>query len=1053
MALNIGTLLAILRLDSKEFVTPLKAATKQLDETASKMRDLSGKFALVAAGLGAIGIAAIEAASAFDETTGKIQAVFGSGSTEIEEWAKTTHKSLSMGRQQARLFASDLGAVIAPMVGSQKAAVGMSQSLVEVASNLRASFNSTNAEAITALRAGITGEAEPLKKFGIVMLDTTLSAFALSQGITKAYTSMGIAEKTALRYQFILAQASLVQGSAAREAAGWGGQLELAKGTIDDLAITLGGPLKSAFTPVLTAFNEFGERLQNISPGMIELVARVGAFIAIAAGAAAVVFGLAGAIGGVIAATPILISGFVALGTTILPIVAIMGILVVVFGAAYRAWLQFGNGIKSAAGTVFGGMIDTIGGFLKTVAGAVAKFNALWIDGLLLIPRAMLYSFNLALKGLSIGLQKIEPVLRKLGLDELADFARTGAQVTIKADQDIDSMFENVRATLHDFVDPAKLIENLGTSAKWFGDQIVDGVAFGLDGAKMALADLFGVDLSKYGLAAPPPGVDQDLTALGGKPPKAAKLKAFKDPFGDDKIYTSFYEATKDALKRAADDPGWWMVATHRFAFGLADAISSVLPDSLKSAVNEGAKGLFNLLGSEGGQNMLLAGAKGLDSILGGQVPDLGAIGMAIGNAIVPGLGGVVGKALGDGLGKIAEAIQNLANQIVDGIVSMATTVGEILISGAQNTSGVVGGIGKGAAFVGTAASTAGAAAGLGAILGVIGAALAGLAAAIGSVYAAMALLLFPVTLIVGSIMAALAASLLLLAAAVTVVLSPLLILGAAIAAFAVVVALATGWLVALLQIGTMTKSFERFSLALEWGARQVITAVEPLFVALMPLAGVFVTMATLFGQLSGTFIALMANLGVFELFFQIMLATSLVVVHFSLALLQGAETFVKVLKMIADVFGLSTTKLQQIDDAIDDWQSELTAAGMILQQTTLANAAAAAENAAALEEMALATEEATAGTLNLPEAFKLAAARGNAIDGDQPGGGGGGGNNGTRFQGINPIVNIWINGETAENVRRESDRTGRFQDYVDTGLVVRGTSKKRKHTIPHIGN
>jgi hypothetical protein len=116
----------------------------------------------------------------------------------------------------------------------------MSMGLSELAVDLGSFFNAVDADVLVALKAGIVGEAEPLKRFGIVMLEATLQAFALSEGVTKSFKSMSIAEKTALRYRFILDQTQDAQGDAMRTSEGWANATKGMTSALKDLGTRLG---------------------------------------------------------------------------------------------------------------------------------------------------------------------------------------------------------------------------------------------------------------------------------------------------------------------------------------------------------------------------------------------------------------------------------------------------------------------------------------------------------------------------------------------------------------------------------------------------------------------------------------------------------------------------------------------------------------------------------------------------------------------------------------------------------------------------------------------
>jgi hypothetical protein len=62
----------------------------------------------------------------------------------------------------------------------------------------------------------MTGETEPMKRFGIILTDAALNEYALAQGIRKRVEQMSTAEKTQLRYNAIVSMMGEAHGDAAR---------------------------------------------------------------------------------------------------------------------------------------------------------------------------------------------------------------------------------------------------------------------------------------------------------------------------------------------------------------------------------------------------------------------------------------------------------------------------------------------------------------------------------------------------------------------------------------------------------------------------------------------------------------------------------------------------------------------------------------------------------------------------------------------------------------------------------------------------------------------
>lgn len=151
-----------------------------------------GKIAVAATGaLAAIGVGkiladSVGAASDLNESVTKTRVVFGDSAKGIEEWAGTAASSLGQSKQQALEATSTFGNLFRAMGIATPAAADMSTNIVTLASDL-ASFNNVKPEeALIALKAGLVGETEPLRRFGVNINDARLKAEALRLGLVEA---------------------------------------------------------------------------------------------------------------------------------------------------------------------------------------------------------------------------------------------------------------------------------------------------------------------------------------------------------------------------------------------------------------------------------------------------------------------------------------------------------------------------------------------------------------------------------------------------------------------------------------------------------------------------------------------------------------------------------------------------------------------------------------------------------------------------------------------------------------------------------------------------
>ena len=82
----------------------------------------------------------------------------------------------------------------------------MSKCMVQLAGDM-ASFHDQDPTAmLDALRSGLSGEAEPLKKFGVLMTEATVKAAAYQKGIAKNGAELTEGQKVQARYALIMEQ-------------------------------------------------------------------------------------------------------------------------------------------------------------------------------------------------------------------------------------------------------------------------------------------------------------------------------------------------------------------------------------------------------------------------------------------------------------------------------------------------------------------------------------------------------------------------------------------------------------------------------------------------------------------------------------------------------------------------------------------------------------------------------------------------------------------------------------------------------------------------------
>ena len=210
----------------------------------------------IVAGLVKVGKQAVSIASDLQEVQNVVDVAFGSAAEEINKFASNAIQQLGMSEYTAKHMASTFMSMSNGMGIAADSGKNMSTELTKLAGDMASFYNVEQDVAQTALNSVFTGETESLKKFGVVMTEANLSAFAMSRGITKSYQAMSQSEKVMLRYQYVMNATKNAQGDFARTSNSWANQTRILKEQWSQLLGIIGKGLIQVLTPVVQALNK-----------------------------------------------------------------------------------------------------------------------------------------------------------------------------------------------------------------------------------------------------------------------------------------------------------------------------------------------------------------------------------------------------------------------------------------------------------------------------------------------------------------------------------------------------------------------------------------------------------------------------------------------------------------------------------------------------------------------------------------------------------------------------------------------------------------------------
>lgn len=277
----------------KDVDDSVKTASTGMSNFAANLKKVGAAMGIAFAGAQVANFAkdSIMAASNMAESMSKVQVVFGDSSDAVIAFSKTAADSMGMSSQQALEATGTYGNLFQALGVGKDKAQEMSVNMTQLAADLGSFNNMSTTDSLNALRSGLSGETEPLKRFGVSLNDTILKQKAFEMGFGKITGAMDPAIKSQVIYATVMEQTKKAQGDYARTADGTANTMKTLQARFEDAKVAVGDALMPAFRALLTVLNAGIPILEKIGKFFKENQAEVKAF-AITVGILATAFGV-----------------------------------------------------------------------------------------------------------------------------------------------------------------------------------------------------------------------------------------------------------------------------------------------------------------------------------------------------------------------------------------------------------------------------------------------------------------------------------------------------------------------------------------------------------------------------------------------------------------------------------------------------------------------------------------------------------------------------------------------------------------------------------------
>jgi hypothetical protein len=214
---------------------------------------------------------AVAAAADLGEAMNVVRVQFGSAADSVIAFSETTSK-IGIAQTDALQAAAGFGAMAQSAGIAEAESAGLSTQLVTLSADMASFRNTDPTEMLDRFRAGLAGEAEPLRRFGVFLSEARVKAVAYAEGIARAGAELTDAQKIQARYQIILQDTEKAQGDFARTVGeSLPNQLRVMRAELQEAQAALGERLLPVVLAVTQSFAGLGSAALDLSDDVVEI--------------------------------------------------------------------------------------------------------------------------------------------------------------------------------------------------------------------------------------------------------------------------------------------------------------------------------------------------------------------------------------------------------------------------------------------------------------------------------------------------------------------------------------------------------------------------------------------------------------------------------------------------------------------------------------------------------------------------------------------------------------------------------------------------------------
>lgn len=229
----------------------------------------------------AAGVAMVKLASDAGEVENKVREVFQGMAGDVIAWSDSSIDKMGLAKATAQDMAATFGLLFQAAGLPGPEVIGLSKDFTQLAADMASFFNLPIEEALMVLRAGLVGETEPLRRFGVLLSEANVQAEAMRLGLVATGQALTEQDKVIARSSFIMSALSTASGDYARTADSVANKTRATVERMKELGAEIGQDLMPIAEQFLQTAGGILGFINDLSPGTRQAAIQIAGLAAV----------------------------------------------------------------------------------------------------------------------------------------------------------------------------------------------------------------------------------------------------------------------------------------------------------------------------------------------------------------------------------------------------------------------------------------------------------------------------------------------------------------------------------------------------------------------------------------------------------------------------------------------------------------------------------------------------------------------------------------------------------------------------------------------------